>query len=731
MKKLISILGVLSISASPVSFAIACGAKTNTSFDGKEDQDNISILMSQYAKALYLNQNEIDTTSEGLNKVHYSSSYIMNDHVKNNYISNLKIISFSGVETNAYTRYSEIASKYFKNSSEFVSSDVAVDDSVYKGEVVAPEISGTMSTLGSLLQSVPTILKSLANPAAFPGLMALVGQKLKDFVSVDLIKSLGKIVTDDVLKDFEKAFSIDAYKDDKGEFLSFEDAMNASIIALSNSIDKIINKDSSSEALSYKNSRDINSNIFGASKVLGQNIGGVLNGSKKINLDLLTDIGSLPGVLFFVRTLLVYLNSYSVTELTSKELTISEIDTKRTTKVAEKDNVFNFSNALKVLSIIVNDSSTSAKEGESSKGLGARVIRNLLGAFLATPSETKSENTSAKGNWTNLLKPYNGLKNGLINIVSQFAIALLGNESMDAVIYKIYIDSFLRTFINWGIGCESSNGLLTNDLKGTFEMIPNFISSFPDGMLKTLIKSIVENGDWNSNFATIGKWIEYLYDNKNEKLGLSIKKMLQGPIENIFKLPLFASKKEEVKVFDSKKDLGMGFLTTNSLQFIVNKMIENATPKKPEARDDDTSDVIVKFDSFAELFKRLYTNSTLSNALADLDNMMNILGLNSDGSIKEKSVLEQLQTVIQENVTWVGVVGNTLNGMINDFGEKIKVTKSEANKVFDSLKVTIDGQQTNDFTYTVKDATTNTENKFEIKLSYEGKYLKVSSISKL
>ncbi|QBQ07873.1 MOLPALP family lipoprotein [Spiroplasma gladiatoris] len=705
MKRLISLLGVVSIASSSMAVVVSCKNKADeTTFNDPNKQQDISKLVSQYAKSLYLNQNEIDTTSDGLGKIHYSSSYMIENYVRNNTLTELGLKDFKDADVNEFSRYSDISNKYFNKDKSLVSDKLQVGDSVYKGEVITPEMNSTINSIGSLMGSIPGILNSLSNPASFASIIAALQGQIKNFISPELLKTLGTILSNDVLKDLEHAFSVDAYKDDQSQFLSYEDAMNASIIGLANSVDKIINKEESQEKLSAKNSADIDKNINEAASRIADNLSGLMDGSKKFSFDITTDASSIPDVLFFLRTLLVYLNSVSFEEYTEKTFTLNQINKKRIEKISNTSNSFDFEKIIKVLSVIVND--TDKK--------GSTALKNLLGLLLVTPKDENGKNP-------NFSSKYEGRKNGLINIVSKLAIKLAGSESIDTSLLKIYIDSFLRSFINYGY---------ENDFLFTIVMgqIPNNSESL-SGFLKDLVQNIVGNttegnskNDWDTYFKTYGKWIDYLYDNKNEKLGLSIKKLLQNPLKDLANLPLFGSStKESSNIFDDKKVFGMEFLTEKSLKDIVNSISDNLGDKKP----------VIKFDSFAEIFKRLYTNDTFKNATSDINNFMKVFGLEDNGTIKAGSVLEQLQVIIQENVDWINAVIKTLDTNLKQFKAKLSVAEDASIDVFKALKVDTELKETNDFVYTITDSKTNTVNKFEIKLTSEQSYLLISSIDKL
>ncbi|AKU79775.1 Vmc-like lipoprotein signal peptide domain-containing protein [Spiroplasma turonicum] len=722
MKKLISLLGVISITASSISVVTACGNNEQNSFNNSQDQNNVSKLMTQYAKALYLNQNEINTDtndSQGLGSLHYSSSYIMNDFVKDNYISNLGLDSFEGVETSDYTRYSDISEKYFKNSVELVDEQTNVDSSIYQEGVVAPEISGTMGTITSLVQSLPLILNNLSSPEKFISLMGILSKKLEELISPNLLKTLGKVLNNDVLKDFENAFSINSLKDDKNEFFNYEDTLNAGIIALSNSLDKLINKDSSDETLTYNNSDNINLNIKSASKKVANNLNQLIKGEKKLSFDILTDVSVVPGILYFLRNLLVYINTIKIDMDKVDEIklfTISEIDEIRTKKLDENSNQLDIKNIVNILYVITNDE----------KEKGSTVLKNIIGILLATPGDEKPDDSTG----TLISSPYNGKKNGLINIISEFAIKLLGSEYLEGKIlsmeYIIYIDQFVRSFINWGIGYKSSEGTLTNNFSLVLSFLneKDILNNF-DGFIKDFIINIGKN-DWDEYFKNPGKWIDYLYDNNNEKLNLSIKKMLSEPIENLLNSSLFSSNDEVVKIFDNKKDLGLGFLMSESVKKIINTIYKTITLKENE-----NLNYVIKFDSFANLFNSLYKNDALQNALSDIDNFMNNLGLNKDNTIAKDSPLDRIQTILNENLGWLSGIISIINNMISEYNKRLSNTKKVANSIFLNLDVSIKSNSLNDFEYVVKNKLTNIENTFKIKLRYAGNYLKVDELYKL
>ncbi|AOG60001.1 hypothetical protein SHELI_v1c00460 [Spiroplasma helicoides] len=707
MKKLISLLGVVSISASSLSFVVSC-QKDNRQFDNSNDQKNIQQLLTQYSKALYLNENEIDTTSDGLGKIHYSSSYVMSDHVKNNYLSSLGLNDFDGVEINDYSRYSDIAQKYFKNSTDIIDQNTQVDDSVYKGEVISLESpSGIMGTIMSLVQSLPTIMGALSNPAALAPLLAVLSKKLDTLVSPSLIHQLGNILSADVLKDLEKAFSFDAYKDENGNVFSYEDALNSSIIALSNSLDKIVNKDSDKAALANNNKENINNNIKDAAKLIGSNISGIFKKTKSLSLDILTDAKYIPGVLYFLRTLLVYLNSFKLKTLTNDKLSIVDIDKQRTATIKQEDNVLDLKNIVDVLSTLTEDTD----------GNGGTVLKNLIGAILATPGDKTPDDAKALG----LNTPYTGEKHGLMTVITGLLSEMLGGENLQAGPATINVDSFLRIFINWGFGYNSS------DAASLIGALYSFKDSLPD-MLKSFLTNIGE-ADWKANFGEKGKFINYLYSS-DKALGASVKKLLQNPIGDILKLPLLSSllggSADAEKKFDDKKDVTFGFLLSTSVQKIVADLKSNLDKVKDESK------YVINFDLFGKLFKSLYIDDLFKKATEDIPNMMHILGLSDDNkSFKDGSPLAILQTIITNYIGVLSDLVNEITGLMNEYNKKLAKTKVVANSVFDSLEVNVESSLTNDFTYKINDKKTNVTNTFEIKLAYEGKYLVVRNIKKV
>ena len=272
MKKLLGLLGALGLTVSAGATVVACQAESEQiNFDNKSQQDSISKIMSSYSKGLFLNQNEL-----GKNKYHFSSEYLMAKKIKNSYLSDLGLKDFNENEgVMDTTRYSEIYNKYL--DSNLLSDDLKLSDDIYQGEVLSPE-SSIVSTLSSITGMVPTILNLLSDPSKVGQLLlGFAGNvdKISSIISPSVLKTLANVLNDETLETLENAFSNDIYKD-----MSYQEALNSSVIGLSNAVNKLING-KNVKKLAYKSNEDIKTNFKEATNVIATNVLGLFSGEKK------------------------------------------------------------------------------------------------------------------------------------------------------------------------------------------------------------------------------------------------------------------------------------------------------------------------------------------------------------------------------------------------------------------------------------------------------------------
>ena len=688
MKKLLGLLGALGLTVSAGATVVACQAESEQiNFDNKSQQDSISKIMSSYSKGLFLNQNEL-----GKNKYHFSSEYLMDKKIKNSYLSDLGLKDFNENEgVMDTTRYSEIYNKYL--DSNLLSDDLKLSDDIYQGEVLSPE-SSIVSTLSSITGMVPTILNLLSDPSKVGQLLlGFAGNvdKISSIISPSVLKTLANVLNDETLETLENAFSNDIYKE-----MNYQEALNSSVIGLSNAVNKLING-KNVKKLAYKSNEDIKTNFKEATNIIATNVLGLFSGEKSFKFDILENIDSIAEVIRFVRTMVLYLDSFK-DELNGKSLlTIENVDKKRAQKIDIKRNSFDVKNILNILEEMVKDDS-------------GVVFKNLVNIFLSTNEKIEFN------------KPYKSTaSDGYMSIITAVVEKLAGGESLKVGTFEIYVSSFVRKLFDYGLG-QKVEGV---DLfEAILSALPTFIDKLPE-MLKKILKPIKENKEWEK-FSE--DWLGYIWNNNNPKLNLSIKGLLNNPIKNILSGGLLGigGNTEKPKKFNQQ-------MSTFSLIFGEKSLADIIKDLNSSLQTTNSNSFTINFDTFKDLIVKMRKDDTLVRALRDVENMFFILGLEktSDGKakIKADSVLEQLFKIVKEVKPVVEPLMKVIDGYLKSYNKSMDEVTNEAFELFKKLTVTTEIKDINDFIYTVSDG--KITNKFEIKLKVVNKKLKVSEINRI
>ncbi len=686
MKKLLGLLGALGLTVSAGATVVACQAESEQiNFDNKSQQDSISKIMSSYSKGLFLNQNEL-----GKNKYHFSSEYLMAKKIKNSYLSDLGLKDFNENEgVMDTTRYSEIYNKYL--DSNLLSDDLKLSDDIYQGEVLSPE-SSIISTLSSITGMVPTILNLLSDPSKVGQLLlgfASNVDKISSIISPSVLKTLANVLNDETLETLENAFSNDIYKD-----MSYQEALNSSVIGLSNVVNKLING-KNVKKLAYKSNEDIKTNFKEATNVIATNVLGLFSGEKSFKFDILENIDSIAEVIRFVRTMVLYLDSFKDELVKETPLTINDVDKKRTQKIGINKNSFDVKKILEILEKMVKDDS-------------GVVFKNLVNIFLSTNEKIEFN------------KPYKSTaSDGYMSIITAVVEKLAGGESLKVGTFEIYVSSFVRKLFDYGLGQKVDK----DPFPGIFAALPTFIDKLPE-MLKKILKPINDN---NNDWEKFSKdWLGYLWNNNNPKLNLSIKGLLNNPIKNILSGGLLGigGNTEKPKKFNQQMSTFSLIFGEKSLADIIKDLNSSLQPTNSDS-------FTINFDIFKDLIVKMRKDDTLVRALRDVENMFFILGLEktSDGkaNIKADSVLEQLFKIVKEVKPVVEPLMKVIDGYLKSYNKSMDEVTSEAFELFKKLTVTTEIKDINDFIYTVSDG--KITNKFEIKLKVVNKKLKVSEIN--
>ncbi|AUM62708.1 hypothetical protein [Spiroplasma monobiae] len=692
MKKLLSLLGAVTISASTLGSVAACGNKPTNDptqpskeidFESVERQDTISKLMSQYAKTLYINQTELSDK-----ETHFSSKYMMENKVNGEYLKNLGLTDFDiSEEVEDNYKFRDVAKKYF-DVNQILSSDLKISDEIYQDSVLDPSVKeeGIVETIKTTL---PTILGMFSDPSSLQGLLGIVASNpgmIEQIISPEIIQTLGKVLTTEKLQLLENAFSSDVYKE-----MDYQTALDSSVIGLSNALDKFVNRTDSKWWLDSDSKSMIDENYDEATKSLADNIKKLMDKEAELKLDLIEDIDAIAEVIRFARTLLAYLDQFSYEEMTSELLTLAKIEEKRTLNFSS--NSIDVKETFRKLEFMVNNDTTGV------------VLKNFVGALFSTNS-------------TNFVKDIDFNENvngGLVDVVQKIARKAMGADYIDAsILGKLYFNTVIRSFLNSGLGNENGGkmiGLVNSLLFGFTSMLPDTIKPFIDA---------IKNNKDTEKFKN--DWMGYLWNNSNEKLGFSLRNLLTKPIKDIsLESSKFSFKKyNDGNRFNQPKSRGAEFLTKKTIKEIVDEFSSSFST---------ISSSKVNFDEIAELIARLKRDDTLQKALNNPSEMLFIFGYNEDGSLKDGSVLEQFFKFLNETKELNEKTGELLSIWIDEENKRISDLEIEAEELFKSIKVSIKRNSINDFEYNITDG--NIKKIFNIKLKYNKNKTKllVSEIS--
>ncbi|ARU91513.1 hypothetical protein SCLARK_00904 [Spiroplasma clarkii] len=314
MKRLLGLLGAISLTASATAGVVACSP---TGESAEKITEALPGLMSQYSKALFISQQ--GTTKS---KTHVSSDYIFANILGNQKFSDLGIEKLAtSNELTGDDTLNRLSEKHLDVLN--LTSNAELKGNVYLGGTLDLETE-VDSTISSILSMAPTIIGLFANPAnaanAISSITSLID--IESLLSGDLLEQVKTIASDENLTHLEAAFSNDVYKD-----MDFIDAMNSTMIGLANAIEQLVNQDKAT-IYDYKTVDEINKNFKLAIEGLGQNIYGLIDGTKAISFDISKDMLAVAEIIRFVRTLLVYLNTFTYEEMTGDLITIEEMTEK-------------------------------------------------------------------------------------------------------------------------------------------------------------------------------------------------------------------------------------------------------------------------------------------------------------------------------------------------------------------------------------------------------------------
>ncbi|QEH61758.1 hypothetical protein SCHIN_v1c05610 [Spiroplasma chinense] len=698
MKKLLSILGAMSITASASASVVACGpAKVTNLYTDNVSQETIAKLMSQYAKGLYLNQNGEQTT-----KSHISSSEVFNNMVKDQYLDDLGLEGFDeSLGISKYTRFNEVASNFI--NTENLTSKVEVSERVWQGGVVSME-NQVPELLQSVVDMAPSLIGALANPAALAGM--LENLDISAFIQPEVLKVMANVLTEENFQLIENAFSNDVY-----ENMSVQQSLDSSVIGLANAManltgtgtDKFIQ---SSGFDKDTLDTDLETNYNLAINSLIKSIGGFMGGSVSIKFDLVESVPAVAEILRFVRTLLVYLNSFTYEDYTNAEgVKAVDVKTKRDTSMNEIDNTTDIKKLLDVLKYMVNDQD----------GNGVVVLKNVLGILAATSSSVAcvvSETVPNTGVYPSEHAAFGDLITKILFAMTGMSEIVEANPipSIPSMVLKVNVKSFLRDLINSGANMKGKSSANWSVSSQTNQVLTGMFAntSLVTEPLKSILEAIKEKGD-STTFKN--DWVAYLWDNDNEALNMSIKGMLDQPLSGL--MSLFGETEVAKKLgFDVKTSTAFDFLLNKSLKTIVNDL---------SAAVDTAKNTEFNFDDITKVIQACRKDDALVNALRDPENLMSHLGL-VDGKVIEGSVLDVISKTVG-TYDWLVKVLQVIQGYLNEGNNLAKLVKDQLKEI--KVETTIKG--TNTFVYTVSQG--DVTNTFEIAMKQVKNKLVIDKIT--
>ncbi|AHB36510.1 MOLPALP family lipoprotein [Spiroplasma apis] len=687
MKKLLGIIGTFTLLSSASTSVVSCGPKiSRTTIKDEnvlEHSESLSVVLSQVTKGLFFNQNSIK------NNEHISTNYILNNFVKDKALNDLGIDKLPS-ELSGDTKYNEVYEEFFDNS--LFSEQIKLSDNIYQGTVLSPSNS-TLSSINEYSSLIPMILNGLIDPSMLASLGSMVG----GFLKPDLLASVANYVSNENLMLLEKAFSPDIYKD-----MSYQQAMDSSAIGLANAIETLLNVNSN-KIFSYDNSDDVAKNFLPAIDQLGDNLISLIKGEKKLAFDIEKNMSTIAEILRFVRTLLLAIDSFTSDELTKSPLSLDYVLDKRKSKVTT--NKININKLVTLLK----------KMTEDENGV---ILKNIINILLGTGNIVDGNDANSNVNKDeNGAMSYLGDSNGgYVKVLTKILSKLINKDYLEidikTVNLKINVDYLLRCFIDTGLGDKKN--LVSNLLRSGL-ITPGLIlqagDSLPD-MFKNIIKSF-DDKEWNKFKED---WIAYIWNNDNQTLNFSIKKLLNQPLKSIMESSLFSSNPS--KTFNKEKNNSMDFLMQKSISEIANDLYESVK----------SSNATLNFDDVALLFKSLYEGNTLQNALKDPKNIFNILGLDSSSKkFKEGSPLYYLALILKENIDWIKNALTKVLSYIKTYLQELEEYNKIITEEFNNLKISKSKIQKNKFTYKVSNG--KIVNKYEIQITQKNGLYLISEIT--
>ncbi|ALD66282.1 lipoprotein [Spiroplasma cantharicola] len=510
MKKLLAIFGTSLLVVSPAFLVVSCTKK-------EKNIDDISLktAVEQIGKSVYLT----DTKK-------YNFNYQMNDILRTKRIKDISTIygndTYTKDDLSSYSRFDDLYNYYFDKN--LFADNLSISENInWEGNIQAQN----SKNLELLLVTIPNLLDLLGNGKIFTFIFKLIEIAPSILVSLSdnyLVSYLNKILSKENSESFSNAFSNEPYTN-----FTNQEALNSSIIGLSNSIDFLLGNKNELKIPTKEQSQG--EYFLNSISLLTNNLRSILKKEKTINLDLIIDLPAIAEVIRFARTLIVYITNgvdsiYKENQNQSGHNYFEEIEKFRNSVIEAKKNELNILNVFEFLD-------STYEDGEGLKLIFALLFQSYkepklrAGKLTINVGAISDENIQVKGITPLLQASINAvfptfyITEGLPSIV----VSLLKILKID----KVNLASVTIDLLNSLVSGSNFKGII--DIMNHF-LIINFIKN---EQLKSKIESLKEideiykNSLWTELYGGtfINKFYEVLFNKKIEE-----KINIKGILEN-------------------------------------------------------------------------------------------------------------------------------------------------------------------------------------------------------
>ncbi|AHI54266.1 hypothetical protein SSABA_v1c08670 [Spiroplasma sabaudiense Ar-1343] len=291
MRKLLTILGAISLTASAGSATAACTIKESFNFENAykvNNINNLAIATAQASKSLALNsENGFDS-----------------DFISNNYLAPAVIEdTFENFETKEFNnskrlRFNKVFKTYFNTISPINKNEITTDLNLDGGK---------KPSAGSLLDSIAgfsSVIEMIAKGNFFEGIVGLISktEMIAKVLDPLLAKTIAGLLSKEILQSFGQAFDLGVY-----EGMTFQDVLQNGMNSLSNGMARIFLKDKNIEyaKIGVKNSKE-NTNLA------LENLTNVLLNFSSVDFqfDIAENLEAFAEIIHFGIILMVYINQF-------------------------------------------------------------------------------------------------------------------------------------------------------------------------------------------------------------------------------------------------------------------------------------------------------------------------------------------------------------------------------------------------------------------------------------